>query len=1054
MKRKKPRPSRPPQAPAPSPAAPAPAEAVADNPNASNELEQARQLMALGRQEEALGLLTSLTQGPAPDPQALHALGRLHMDRQEYAQAASVFRRLTEQSPQEAGLRNSLAMALVMAGQRDEAQPHLEEAARLAPQDAVLQLNLGKFYILRQDYEQGRRVLAALWPWAPAELRDQTLGHLNQCLAHLGLPLMSAAQTLAQTASPPPASPVPAAAASAPIVTAAPAASPAPAMEMLLCCGQGLDSFVDGLIRGLAPQVRVEKVVSAQAQEIVEAIGRHHTVWIEWGNELAEFLTKQAAPALKGKRVILRIHAYEVMQGLADRIDYSQISDLMFVCAGMRDLLLQRRPEIRQQVKRIHVIPNGIDTARFQLTPRPQGLELAYVGYLNFKKGPMVLMHALEALRRRDVRCHLHVAGVFQDLYSETACRHFLAQNNLEGAVKFHGWVKDVQGWLRDKSAIICTSLSESQGLGLMEALAMGLKPLIYNFHTAEHIYPRAWLWNNLEELAELVYQPHDPAQGRRFVEQNYSLDLQVERLKQMLFEERELVFAGPQVELAALPATPAACFSEDLPQRLEANKNFGLQLKQAGWLKQATVFLERAWAQSGYQDRQAAQDLLDCHLRRGLYDGLAQVHRQMGQAAAARGDYASMLSAFYEVYYHAYKYTGSYRWQHFDPAIETVLKLIAPQVEPLPAHEGLAACLDPAKLKVVLVLESFDLSWATVKRFVDIGKRLDKSRFEVIYLTRMELQEGWRPVLNDLMAHGCHLLWDPGQDYYAKIRGYLHILRRIGCDVLLMNTQFLTPWYDLLALAVAARKVVKFLSQGGGQETSPDLVVSTVRGALADEVAPGAFIGPAYVSEIAGRRAARPSPAGRLKAVCVGRPVKFINNHQFWKVLRQALRELPGLEITIVGSQAREIFGTEQSPVERLSFLGFRQDAQELLADYDVMIDTWPSGGGCTVREAHAAGLPVLSCRTPWHEHYQEGVSFYGGLDDFVHPELSLEGFETLHLVGRLRRLAHDLDYYQRIQKECAAIPVLTPAQFVERLGQELLKLCGRPLAAPGGRG
>lgn len=1062
MKRKKPRPSRPGQAPAPGPAAPATARAVADNVNIADILERGRQLVAQGSQDEALGLLTSLAQGPDPNPQALLALARLYMDRQEYAQAASVFRRLTDGSPQDAGLRNSLAMALVMAGRPEEAQPHLEEAARLAPREAVFQLNLGKYYILRQDYEQGRRVLAGLWPWAPPEQRGDTLGHLNQCLTHLGLPLVSATPLPEQPADPP-ARPVPASAGPAPVTAAASAAQPAtalavapvasraPAMDMLLCCGQGLDSFVDGLIRGLAPQVRVEKMVSAQAQDFIEAMGRHHTVWIEWGNELAEFLTKQAAPALKGKRVILRIHAYEVMQGLADRIDFSQISDLMFVCAGMRDLLLERRPEIRQQVKRIHVIPNGIDTARFQLTTRPPGLKLAYVGYLNFKKGPMVLMHALEALHRRDARCHLHVAGVFQDFYSETACRHFLAQNNLEEAVSFHGWVKDVEGWLRDKSAIICTSLSESQGLGLMEALAMGLKPLIYNFHTAQHIYPRQWLWNNLDELAELVYQPHDSAQGRRFVEENYSLELQVQRLKRMLFEEREVVFAGPQVELTSLPETPVQCFSEDLPQRLEANKNFGMQLKQGGWLKEAPVYLERAWAQSGHQDHQAAQELLDCHQKRARYDDLAKVFREMGLAAASRGDYAAMLSAFYEVYYHAYKYTGSYRWQHFDPAIETVLRLIAPRVEPLPAHEGLVACLDPAKLKVVLVLESFDLSWATVKRFVDIGKRLDKSRFEVIYLTRMELQESWRPVLNDLMAHGCHLLWDPGQDCYAKIRGYLYILRRIGCDVLMMNTQFLTPWYDLLALAGASRKVVKFLAQGGGLETSPDLVVSTLRGALADEVAQGAYLGPAYVSEIARRQGPRPSPAGRLKAVCVGRAVKFINNHQFWTALRQALRQVPGLEIDIVGSQAREIFVTAQSPVERLNFLGFHQDVQEILAGYDVMIDTWPSGGGCTIREAHAAGLPVISCRTPWHEHYREGASFYGGLDDFIHPELRLDDFAAPQLISRLGRLANDLDYYLRIREECSRIPVLTPAQFTDRLAQELLKLCGRTAVTEG---
>ncbi|MBI5520979.1 MAG: glycosyltransferase [Desulfarculus sp.] len=991
--------------------------------------------MGLGRQDEALDLLTSLAQGPDPRPQALLALARLYMDRQEYAQAVSVFRRLTDGSPRDASLRNSLAMALVMAGQQDEAQPHLEEAVRLAPREGVFQLNLGKYFILRQDYEQGHRVLAGLWPWVPPDLRDDTLGHLNQCLTQLGLPLVSAETPSIERPRP---SVSPASPSFMPVSTSS--------RKLLLCCPPGLDNFVDSLIAGLAPEIIIEKLVSSDMAVLRRRLRAHQNIWIEWGNEQAIHITRELAKDLVGKRVFLRIHHYEVIVGLAEQINYHAVTDLMFVGLDMRDMLLAKCPQIRQLVPRIHVVPNGVDMRRYELGRPSPGFNIAYIGYLNFKKAPMLLMHAFERLYRSQPSCHLHVAGVYQDPFHQLACNSFVGNNGLEHAVTYHGWVKDISAWLANKNFILCTSLSESQGMGLMEAIASGVRPLIYNFPEAPGIYPRQWLWNNLDELVEMLHEPYGPQEGRRFVEENYSLELQVQRLKQMLFEECEVIFEGPRVELTRLPATPEACFSEDLPQRLEANKNFGLQLKQTGWLKEASVFLERAWAQSGYQDQQAAHDLLDCHLRRGHYDGLAQVHRQMGMAAASRGDYAAMLQAFYNVYYSAYVNTASYRWQHFDPAIETVLKLIAPHVEPLPAHEGLAACLDPAKLKVVLVLESFDLSWATVRRFVDIGKRLDKSRFEVIYLTRMELQPGWRPVLEDLRTHGCHLLWDQGHDYYTKIRGYLYILRRIGCDVLMMNTQFLTPWYDLLALAGASRKVVKFLAQGGGLETSPDLVVSTVRGALADELAPGVYLGPAYVSEIARRRGQRPSPAGRLKGVCVGRPVKFINNQRFWTVLSQALRQLPGLEIDIVGSQAREIFGTDHSPMERLSLLGFRQDAQEILAGYDVMIDTWPSGGGCTIREAHAAGLPVISCRTPWHEHYSEGASFYGGLDDFIHPDLSLEGFETSALVSRLGRLAQDLDYYRRVQQECARIPVLTPAQFVERLGETLWRLCGRP--------
>ena len=43
----------------------------------------------------------------------------------------------------------------------------------------------------------------------------------------------------------------------------------------------------------------------------------------------------------------------------------------------------------------------------------------------------------------------------------------------------------------------------------------------------------------------ELTRRQADPTDLRAFVEQNYSLDLQVERTRRMLLEKKETVFAG-----------------------------------------------------------------------------------------------------------------------------------------------------------------------------------------------------------------------------------------------------------------------------------------------------------------------------------------------------------------------------------------------------------------------------------------------------------------------------------------------------------------------------
>jgi glycosyltransferase involved in cell wall biosynthesis len=978
------------------------------------------------------------------------------MDRQEYVEAASVFRRLTHQSPGDPGLRNSLAMALVMSGSRQEARAELEEAVRLAPREIVFQLNLGKYHILMEDFGRGRQVLEKLLPLATPEVRDEILGYLNQCLANLGLPLASAGSPPAMSAeslATPPAVHTGHHASAALAATAAGAASEAhvakaaPVRDMLLCCGQGLDSFVSNLISGLAPQVRVEKLVSDRGQDFLEAMARHQTVWIEWGNELAEFLTKQGAQALKGKRVILRIHAYEVMQGLADRIDYNQISDLMFVCAGMRDLLLQRRPEIRQQVKRIHVIPNGIDTARFTLAQRPPGLELAYVGYLNFKKGPMELMHAMEVLHRRHGRCRLHVAGVFQDLYSETACRHFIARNNLEGAVHFYGWVKDVKAWLADKTAIICTSLSESQGLGLMEAMAMGLKPLIYNFHTAEHIYPRRWLWNNFDELTEMLHEAHDPQEVRRFVEQNYSLDLQLLRLKQMLSGDSEVIFERVESNGPQLPLIPAECYATSLAKRQQANFNFGQRLLQNGHLKPARVFFERAWTQSEYQDRAALNSLIGVHEQYEDYNELTQVHKERGFAAARRGDFETMLQAFYSAYYAAYVRTSSYYWQEFDPGVDTVLRLVADKIKPLDGHQDIIQRIAQNKRKLVLALDSLDPQWATVKRFVEVAKRINKDIFSVIILVLRPEMPSWQAVIAELNRYGCHTACSQGDKLLPNVQRGLHLLKQIGCDYFVSNTPFVTPHLDLLAHCRPAKWNIKFVSQGGGMETSIDRAWTTVRELLIDEVRDGFFIGPAFVVPPVPRALTRSRREGELKAVCVGRAIKFIDNQQFWRILLEVLSRLPGLSLDIIGCGAHEIFPGGSLPHPRLKFLGFRDDVVELLSDHDVLIDTWPLGGGSTLREALGVGIPVVSVKAQQYEHYDSRATYHVGCNEMIHPDLLLPEMNADNLSKVLAMLAGDLEYYQRITTELAEVKMLGPDEVARSLENHLLSLDGSQL-------
>ena len=179
-------------------------------------------------------------------------------------------------------------------------------------------------------------------------------------------------------------------------------------------CLPGLQSFLEDIVDYLKTRDDVQTCYSNNDQEIGSAIQRADIVWIEWANELAVALTNHPT-ILNGKRVRCRLHSYEAFAGYAAKIKWEKISDLIFVAGHIRDIILQQVPGLADRIRDIHIIPNGINLDKFPFTQRACGKNLAYVGHINFKKDPMLLLHAFRELVQEDSRYRLFIAGDFQD---------------------------------------------------------------------------------------------------------------------------------------------------------------------------------------------------------------------------------------------------------------------------------------------------------------------------------------------------------------------------------------------------------------------------------------------------------------------------------------------------------------------------------------------------------------------------------------------------------------------------------------------------------------
>ncbi|MCK4887700.1 MAG: glycosyltransferase family 4 protein, partial [Planctomycetes bacterium] len=108
------------------------------------------------------------------------------------------------------------------------------------------------------------------------------------------------------------------------------------------------------------------------------------------------------------------------------------------------------------------------------------------------------------------------------------------------------GWQEDVTSWLADKHYIVSGSIGESQGMGILEGMAAGLKPVIHNFPGAEQIFDTKYLFNIAEQFCEqILSEEYDSGEYRNFVEQRYSQKNQLTAINDIFTEfEKEIEFS------------------------------------------------------------------------------------------------------------------------------------------------------------------------------------------------------------------------------------------------------------------------------------------------------------------------------------------------------------------------------------------------------------------------------------------------------------------------------------------------------------------------------
>ena len=208
--------------------------------------------------------------------------------------------------------------------------------------------------------------------------------------------------------------------------------------------------------------------------------------------------------------------------------------------------------------EKIHVIPNGVDLARFRvdagaLAENRRALErdhkiptdgplVVAVGNLKPIKGHRTLVEAAKRLTQEFPRLHIAVVGHGEGAPELRALRDELG---LGPRVAFPGAVGDVRPWMGAADVFVAPSLSEGMPNAVLEAMAMGLPLVLSDIpghreaadHTAAYFVPGDPI-ALAQTLTEVLRHPERRAERGRAaqqrVEERFSIEVMMHKIEDL----------------------------------------------------------------------------------------------------------------------------------------------------------------------------------------------------------------------------------------------------------------------------------------------------------------------------------------------------------------------------------------------------------------------------------------------------------------------------------------------------------------------------------------
>lgn len=463
---------------------------------------------------------------------------------------------------------------------------------------------------------------------------------------------------------------------------------------------------------------------------------------------------------------------------------------------------------------------------------------------------------------------------------------------------------------------------------------------------------------------------------------------------------------------------------------RLSANFKLAEAFYSAGKIEQAKVFIQRAWLFSGFSEE--VLPLLEkvCRAVDDL-DTLREAYKRVGLNKARSGGVEAALPYFMKnMYIHSNHGKGDTYSYDFDILHE--LECLAEPFRFSPAlHEWAPGV---RKLRVAYLVYGATTNQSVIVRILrSIGQHHDRERFEFAFfipeneLTEFSGSAFLRENIRSLEQLGEIVVVTNGTSHVEALLDTGRQIFEYAPDILVTSVLLgdLKQYY--IASLRPAPVTIGFMFGPPQQFSAPllDWSIAYDPHALMDCMSNCTRI--SSETELPPKDGPRVSrakygiPDEAVVIVASGRFSKFLDR-DYWENIAEVMKEDSRAYLIVVGLTKRPLFLDEiiaGELVGRTVILGWVDDLNAIFRASDIMVDTYPSGGGATIHDAMGLGIPVLTFKNNYmHLFDQTDWSVGGWLVEI--SDLVLERGDWSQMRTTLTRLVSDREYRMEMGMLC----------------------------------